>query len=447
MKTKYKILATFVLIAILALAFSAPAQAFDGRNGEKITIAADEVVEGDLYVNAGQLIMDGAIKGDLVAAGSILFINGTVEGDVIAAGQSVIINGKVEDDVRMAGAVLYIGENAAIGSDVIAAGASIEAQEGSSIQGELVAAAAQILLAGNISGDVQAGAGALELRGQFGGDVHAEVGDPEQDGGGPPMSTFFDPATFGVSVPNIVPGFTVSENAKIKGNLEYTQSRDVNIPSNVVGGSIKRNEPVIDLEDMEAKPTPEEIAIQWTLDLLRTIVTLALFGLLLGWLAPAFSAALMEKIQSRAAASLGWGFVAYAAFFFSILLILIVMIFGAIFFGALTLNGISGTIVWVGILALLALIIGFILAVAFVSKIITAWLGGRLLLNRLNPSLAQKKFAPLILGVVLLAILMALPFIGWIFSALAVLSGLGAIWLWGSDLWQARKAATQAVQI
>lgn len=435
MKTLYKFFSIFALIALLALAFAAPAKAFDGRAGENVEIKADEVIEDDVYVTANEFVLEGTVKGDLVVFGSTIIINGTVEGDLIAAGQTITINGTVTDDARIAGAVLQLGKTAVIGGDVVAGSASLEAEAGSTIEGELVVGAAQTLLDGKISGDVLAGAGALELNGEFGGDVKAEVGNPEE--GGPPPTMYMPQAD--LDFPTVKPGFNVGEDAKIKGNLEYTQSKDVKIPANAVGGKITRTEPVVNAHEVEVKPTPAEAAMTWTFDLFRTIITWILFGLLLGWLAPVFMKALMEKLQSQPAASLGWGLVAYAAFFFAILVIFIAMLMGGIFFGILTLGGLSGTIVWIGILALFAMIVGFILITAFLTKIVVAWLSGKLILSRVKPELAEHKFLPLVVGVVIVALLVALPYIGWLFGMIIMFIGLGALWIWGRDLWQARK--------
>ena len=181
--------------------------------------------------------------------------------------------------------------------------------------------------------------------------------------------------------------------------------------------------------------------MSWTFDLLRAIVTLILFGLLLGWLAPTFMKNLVDKMQSQPAASLGWGLVAYAAFFFAILIVLVAMIAGGMFFGVLTLGGMSGTIIWLGILALFAMVVGFVLVTAFLTKIIVAWLGGKLILARINPALAEHKVWPLVIGVVIIALIVALPFVGWLFGMLIMFIGLGALWIWGRDLMQARKTA------
>jgi cytoskeletal protein CcmA (bactofilin family) len=437
MKTIYKFFTILSLIALLALAFATPAKAFDGRSGDNVEIKADEVIEDDVYVGANNFVLEGTVKGDLVVFGQTITINGTVEGDLIAAGQSVIINGTVTDDARIAGAELKIGKTAVIGGDVVAGGASLEAQDGSAIEGELVVGAGQTLLEGSITGDVLAGTGSLELNGEFGGDVKAEVGDPQENS--MPPSMYMPQAN--IQFPTVKPGFNIAEGAKIKGNLEYTQSKDVEIPANAVSGKVTRTLPVVDPAVQRANPTPAQKAVTWTFDLFRTIVTLILFGLLLGWLAPTFMKSLVEKMQTQPAASLGWGLVAYAAFFFAILVVFVAMVAGGILFGVLTLGGMSGTIIWLGILALFAMIVGFVLVTAFLTKIIVAWLGGKLILARFSPALAEHKVWPLVIGAVLVALVIALPFVGWLFGILVMFIGLGALWIWGRERMQTSKIA------
>jgi hypothetical protein len=58
--------------------------------------------------------------------------------------------------------------------------------------------------------------------------------------------------------------------------------------------------------------------------------------------------------------------------------------------------------------------------------------------------MAENKFLPLAIGVVILALLTALPYIGWLFGVLTMFIGLGALWNWGRDLWQARKVTVPA---
>ncbi len=435
MKPINKIFAVFSLLVLFTMTITSSALAFDGRGGETVTIEADEVIEDDVYVGATTFTLNGTVKGDLFVSGETIVINGTVEGDLFAMGQSIVINGTVTDDVRIAGAGLQLGEKANIGGDVLGASASMEAKKGSAVDGDFLYGGAQALLSGDVTGNAMFGAGALELRGSIGGDVTAEVGNAE-DAGAPPSSYMWQT---GIAVPSVAPGFTIGEDATIGGNLVYTQSKDIEIPADAISGKVTRKEPVANTSVQYTPPTAAEKAASWSFDLLRSIVTLALFGLLLAWVAPSFMKSVMDKLQTTPAASLGWGVVSYAAFFFTLLVIFTAMIVGGVVFGVLTLGGVSGTIVWVGILSIFALIVAFVLVTAFFTKIVVAWLGGKWIMGRFNPALADHKVWPLLVGVIIVALLIALPFIGWIFGMLVMFLGLGALWLWGRDLWQARK--------
>jgi hypothetical protein len=269
----------------------------------------------------------------------------------------------------------------------------------------------------------------LELRGEIGGNVQAEVGDAQE--GGPSPSMYINDVK--VSIPSVSPGLTVADGATIKGNFIYTQSADINIPDGAVAGKVTRNEPVVDETNIPAAPTAGELAATWTFDLLRNIATLVIFGLLLVWLAPAFLKGMSEKLQSQPIPSFGWGLVAYAAFFFALLLIVIVMIVGGILFGVISLGGVTATIIWVGILAIFALTVGFVLFTAFFAKILVAWMGGKWILGRFNPALAEHKVWPLLLGVVIVGILVKIPVAGLLISFLIMFFGLGALWMWGRE--------------
>ena len=332
MKLSRKLFVISVLIAILALTFAAPAYAFDGRNGDKVTIAAGDVINDDLYITANEVVVDGTVNGDLIAFGNTITVNGTVNGDVIAAGQTVVINGKVSDDARIAGAVLYIGDKASIGSDLVAAGYSVETRQGSTIGQDVVGAAGQILLAGETTRNVLAAGGAFELRGSVGGNVTAEIGEAE---GNPPMSF---PMQSTVPVPAVRPGLTIDPAARIGGNLEYTQTKDLTFPSGIVAGKITRKAPQVDPTVTVPAPTPSEKVGTWALGMVRGMVSLVLIGLFLVWLFPNFLSAVNNTLEAKPMPSLGWGVVAYAVFFFGLLLVILAMVVGGIIFGILGLK-------------------------------------------------------------------------------------------------------------
>ena len=435
----HKFFSALTLLILLTLTFATPAYAFDGRSGDKVIINAGDIINDDLYVGANELVMDGTVNGDVIAGGQMITINGTVNGDVMAAGQTVVINGTVTGSVRAAGAVIFFGEKAKVGKDIVGAGYSLEVRKGSVTSRDVIFGGGQILLAGDVNRNVTVGTAALEIGGNIGGNVKAEVGEANQGQAGPPPSTFTGQST--VPVPLVTPGLTIDPSAKISGNLEYTQTSDLAFPGGVVAGKVTRTTPPAN----QSRPVAQETAAQkvgtWTLNLIRSLVTLILIGLLLFWLFPIFFKSLSEKLQNRPWPSLGWGVIAYAAFFFALLLILFVMIFGAIIFGLLTLGSLSGTIIWLGILTLLAFIVGFVLITSFVAKIVFGATIGKWILVRANSSLAEHKFWPMVIGVAITIVVIAVisfpliptGFLGGLLNFTVTLFGLGAIWLWGRE--------------
>lgn len=448
MSKTFKILSVLAALTLLALAFATPARAFDSRSGDTIIIEKGEVIEDDLYITAATIVLDGTVKGDLVAAGQTITVNGTVEGDLLAAGQAVVINGEVRDDARIAGAALLVGSGAVIDDDLIAAGASLETQSGSRVKGDLVVGSGQTLLAGDVAGDVLAGTAALELRGSFGGNVQAYVDVTSDTKNMPPMNMYMSQSP--IAIPSVPAGLTISKNAKIAGNLEYTSTIELSIPGGVVAGEVTRTEPKIDPQYVVVPPTNTQKVTTWALEMLRLVITLILLGLFLGWLFPKFMQALPENVRVHPWASLLWGAVAYAVFFFALLVVVLGMVLGGWVFGAFTLSGLSGTIVWVGIVTLFVMLVGFVLATSYLTKIIIGDMLGKWLFQRFSPELAQHKFWPMILGVLVLVLsigllrfpLLPIGFLGWLANFATILCGLGALWLWGRERF-ARKESVQ----
>ena len=435
-----KLTSIITLSILMLLTFSTPAYAFDGREGDIVTIGADEVIEDDLYVGADTFVLDGTVKGDVIVGGRNITINGTVEGDLWAAGQIVVINGVVLDDAHIAGAGLQMGDDAQVGGDLLAAGASLETKPGSVVENDLLVGAGQALLAGDVGRNVLAGSGALEFRGNFGGDVKAYVDQTKETASGPSPNIYMQ-QNIPLTLPSVAPGLTVANSAHIAGNLEYSSTYDLTFPGGTIGGEVTRVEPEISEGRVYVPPTPLQRTGKWILESLRNTVTLLLFGLLLGWLTPIFLKVTSGKIQSQTWPSLGWGAITWAAFFFALLLIVIIMITGGIIFGVLTLGGISGTIIVLGILSLFGLIVAFVLATAYVTKIVVGTALGKWILSKINPDLAEHKFWPMLLGVVIIAVVVALfrfpllplGFFGWLINFAVVLFGLGALWLWGRE--------------
>src|SRR5207253_2911768 len=70
------------LCTVLAMPTGASATEF--RHEERLTIAKDEVIHGDLFAAGGRIRVEGTIEGDLVMAGGDIEISGHVLGDVLS---------------------------------------------------------------------------------------------------------------------------------------------------------------------------------------------------------------------------------------------------------------------------------------------------------------------------------------------------------------------------
>jgi len=426
---------------LLGLLLTAPvAMAAEFRGGDKVVIGPDEVVEDDLYVGAGTIIVDGTIKGDLVASGGEIIINGTVEGDLIAAGGTLAINGTVQDDVRIAGGVLSLGPQAQIGDDVIAMGYSFDASSGSAIGGGLFVAGYQAKLAGDIEENVSGAMSALAISGCIGGDVDVEVGEPE-----PEFERMRPFLAMWMPAPMMPPGLSVSEKARIGGKLTYTSGAEAEIPAGArVEGGIVYQTPVPPPEEVKKEVkevTPAQATLNWFLGHLRRLITLLAIGLLAFWIAPGQMREAATALQSKPWSSLGWGIVVTIAVFVAVPIVLTGVIVLAIVLGRLGLGGLVATITGLGLIGDATILAGFLITALYVTKAVFGFLAGRLLLERLQPTWAASRVWPLVVGVVLFVIVRAIPYLGWLIGLIVTFLGLGALWLMGQEVLRRRRAA------
>jgi cytoskeletal protein CcmA (bactofilin family) len=434
----YKLFSALTLFILLTITMVSPAYAFDGRSGDKIVVQAGDTINDDLYVGANEFVLDGTVNGDVIAFAKTVTVDGTVNGDLTTAAQTVVVNGTVTGDIRMAGSVLFVGEKARISGDIVGAGYSLEVRKGSTVGRDVIFAGGQVLLGADVTRNVSIATSALEIDGNVGGDVNAQVGEAGQTRSGPPPTMYMQQST--VPVPVVKEGFTIDPSVKIAGNLVYTQRNDLSFPAGVVGGKITRTLPAVDRNRPTAQETARLKVVTWGFSQVRWLVSLLLLGFLVLWLFPSFTNKLSEKLHTQPWPSLGWGVVTFAGFFFSLLMIIFVTVLGAVIFGVITLGGLSAAIVFTGILLFFATILAFILAASFLAKIVFGITLGKWMLVRANSPLAEHKYWPMVIGVVITVIVVALftfplipGFLGGLINIIVILFGLGAIWLWGRE--------------
>ncbi len=427
-------------LVLLGVLFAVPrVRAFEGRGGDVVTIGADEVIEDDLYVGAGEFTLEGTVEGDLIVFGGTLTINGTVEGDLIAAGQSVTVNGTVADDARIAGYALVVQGD--VSDDVIAAGFSLDGREGSAIGGDVVYAGYQTLLAGDVAGDVNLSGGAVRIAGVVQGDATVDVGGTEASETMPPFYNFIPNVP---DVPSVPAGLTVSQGAEIGGGLDYTANFRGEVPDGAVAGEIDFNEYVPKQE--ERAPSPAARAARWTFRQVRRLVTLLLVGALLMWTVPSWMRELAKNVETEPLPSLGWGLVAIVAFGALMALLVIASVLLTLLFGVVTLGGLAGRLAVLGGIVTTTVGFGFSIIWRYVTTILVGLLLGQLIFRALNSPAEKNRWWPMLLGVVILVVVTAVPILGWLAKLAIVLLGLGGFWIWGLGVLREERAPQPATE-
>ncbi len=405
-----------VLAAVGLLAL--PSRAVEFRSGDTITIGADEVVDDDLFLAGTNVVVDGTVNGDLFIACSQAQVNGTVNGSLFFAGQTVTVNGLVGGSFYAAGSSATVGPQTAIGRNLLMLGYGLRTEAGSRIGRDVAMAGYQALLGGDVARNVQFNGGALEIGGIVGGDVTAQVGDPNSA----------TPPSFAPGMPpSVRPGLRVAKGASIGGKLTYRSPVEQGsaIQSAPAGGV--SYQPVA--QGGRARPGPLSVLVARLVRSLREFITLLILGALAFWLTPRLFQEAADTARARPLPAAGWGLLVWIVGWLAAIVAAIVIVVLAILLGIITLGGLAGTVLGVGLSALGLAFTIFLFLVSYASKLVVVLLVGQLLFRAVARGYTGSQFWPFLVGLVLYALLRLVPVLDWLVALAATLIGLGAIWL------------------
>ena len=142
------------------------------------------------------------------------------------------------------------------------------------------------------------------------------------------------------------------------------------------------------------------------------------------------------QIGARPLASLGLGGVAIVGFFILIAVIVAVTIAIAVIAGVVNLNGLIPVAIVLGLSSVLLLIVGFWFFTSYLAETVVGYWAGSWLLGRANAELGQSRFLSLIVGLVILALISIVPFLGTLIGWIVLLHGLGAFLLLLIAVWR-----------
>jgi len=229
-------------------------------------------------------------------------------------------------------------------------------------------------------------------------------------------------------------GIRISKDAEIGGSLEYKSSVDQSaaIEISPAGGITFEYVP-----DMDPQVDPGEVGrvgstalvFSWVVKQIRVFITLMLLGALIIWQLPALLNRVSEKAERESMPSLGWGMVSVLIVYLGAFIVAGLIIAGAIFFGVITLGELSRVILTAGFSSLGLILAAFGLLVSYGSKIVVAYMVGKLLIRWLAPKVEEQPIWPMIVGVLLYTFLRAIPVVGFAIGIFVTLIGIGAMWL------------------
>jgi cytoskeletal protein CcmA (bactofilin family) len=360
-----------MLAAALAGA-PAPAGAQEAEAGAVVTIPSGEVREGDLYTAGESVRIDGRLAGDLVAAAQRLLVNGQIDGDLFAVGRTIDLRGPVGDSTRIVGDQLTV--NATIDGDLIAGGNRLRLLEAAVIRGGVVAAASSVEIEGTVEKNLRVAAGEIVVRGTVSGDANL-----------------------------IADRLELAPGARIDGDLDYRARIPLSPEAAArVAGTVRYEEAVDGDDEDDDSALGSVLFWSWQTGA----------ALLAGLLAVAlFRRVVQELVTAIAGATTLGALLGFGAF-------LIVPVSAVV--AMATLVGLP-----IGLIAML--LFGVALYVAKLP--IAVWAGGRLLALAGRPDASS--YAAMAVGILVLYLLFAIPWIGWLMWLAAAWLGFGAMVLAG----------------
>ena len=396
------------------------------RQGEECTVPADTVIEGTLFTLCQNLIVAGRVEGNVIGIGLRSEISGDVGGSVYLAGLELDLDGAIGGDLHYAGFTLNLAapartDHQPVHGQIIFAALSAQIGESVTVRGPITGLGYQLLLDGAVNGEISYWGSAFALTSVVHGDVYAAVGNPASVA--TDLETLLLPLEIELSA--VTPGLAIASNATIHGALEYLGPVEAEIGGAVQGGvtyhsttpAIIPITPEHDLSRLFLEQFKREIAVLLTVGLLGTII------------APTQFRRPLANLRKRPASSFVIGML---LFILSFPIALIMILISATIVLLLALLQLDGVLLVIG--SLLTLIDLSVIGVFYFTAILLARAIFAIGVGQLVLRIAAGREAPrqmprvsLLAGVILLAVLASLPEVGFLFNALALFMGLGAI--------------------
>jgi cytoskeletal protein CcmA (bactofilin family) len=275
-----------ILVAVLGASLPAFAEV---NQSDYVLIRNDDVVGEDLYTAGNRIQIDGVIHGDLdaVAFGEVQ-INGRVDGSVTVLASRVVVTGTIGGSLRAAAREVVV--EGTVEGDVLTAVWGYSSAAGSQVGRDLIPVAWRAGVEGTVGRDVVGTVREMNLGAEVGGNVD-------------------------ISVRHL----SVSDSAKVAGNLAYRSGR----PADIAGAAS------IEGSVLDRRPLEPNVRVRGLGILFRVLLVIFGAGLGLGmvWAVADRSKRAATKVRTRPLAVVGRGLALLTA---PILVVLIVFMIGSL---------------------------------------------------------------------------------------------------------------------
>ena len=424
-----------VVLSVLALlAVGMPVEARTILQGDQCLVPDGDVIDDDLFVLCRTLEIDGEIEGNLLGIATTAEIDGRIGGNIYLAAGQLDVTGTVGENLHFFGIALRITPEARFENpraDILTLGLSTTVEANAQLPDGIIGAGYQLVIDGEVGGDVDFWGSALHIAGSVSGDIDTSVGD-SQSTGVPQLQALL--TVLPVSINLERPGLLIDDTASIDGLLRYSAPSPA-----IINAELAREpeytqvSPQPDLAQIAAiAEEPEDAGRELAL-FARGFLSDFLLILLLGWallrLTPQTMNGPAGRLNTRVLANFGWGLLAALLALPLLLVVLLISVGILALLGALQLGNITFGITVLLIAVNLGMLGAFYVLLVFVARIvISLWLG-RWILARLPFANGRQNNAlvQLAVGAAVLALLFALPVVGWWLSVIGAVLGLGAL--------------------
>lgn len=215
MNTLFKNTALLSLVAIILFSFLVPVVSEAEtviRKGASVSLAENQIVDGDFYVLSESATISGNVNGDLYAIGGSVTVNGDIEEDLVVVAGVSQIHAATKGDLRVISGDAVLAEE--VRGDVFVFAGSLQVLSTAKVTGNIYFYGGSLELAGPVSGSLVGSADSIHIDSAVEGDVSVKVSEK----------------------------LALGDSATIGGDIEYTSLYDLQRAQNAsVQGDVRKS--------------------------------------------------------------------------------------------------------------------------------------------------------------------------------------------------------------